>query len=268
MADAAAKRLLDKVALVIGGGSSADGFGWSNGQACALTFARHGAKVVVADIVADAAEKTAQEIRGEGGTAVSLKVDATRSADVAAAVDQTVATYGRLDILHNNVGIEYLGGPVETPEDAWDRVHATNLKSVFLACKYTLPVMERQGGGAIVNISSTSSLRWSGNSFLAYNSSKAALNQVTRIVARQYAPKNIRCNAVAPGFMDTPHVRTMYAGLSPEEFDKVMKQRDAKCPMGHQGTCWDVANAALFLASDEAAYITGNILVVDGGWTI
>jgi NAD(P)-dependent dehydrogenase (short-subunit alcohol dehydrogenase family) len=261
-------RLQDKIALVMGGGASAPEAGFSNGQAVALTYSREGAKVAVVDLHLAAAEATADMIRAEGGEAHALQADVSRHADVARVVNFVKERWGRLDILHNNVGIEYLGGPVDTPEEAWDRVHDVNLKSVFLACKEAIPLMEQHGGGSIINVSSTASLRYSGIPYLAYNSSKAALNHVSRIIARQYAPQQIRCNVVVPGYLDTPHIRTMYAGMTPERFAEVMQERDAKCPMGRQGTCWDVAKAALFLASDDASYVTGTLLMVDGGATI
>jgi NAD(P)-dependent dehydrogenase (short-subunit alcohol dehydrogenase family) len=262
------ERLGGKVAIVMGGGAPSGAAGVSNGEAVARTFARHGARVVVADLQLDAAERTAERIREDGGQASALACDASRDVEVRAVVEHALRTFGRVDIQHNNVGIEQLGGPVETEESDWDRVHAVNLKSVFLACKHVIPVMERQGGGVILNISSTASLRWSGVPYLAYNSSKAALNQVTRIVARQYAPKQIRCNAIVPGYLDTPHTRALFGHLNDQAFAETMENRDAKCPMGRQGTPQDIANAALFLASDEASYITGHLLLVDGGSTI
>ncbi len=261
-------RLANKVALVIGAGSSASEGGLSNGEAVALAFAKQGATVVCADLRAEAAERTATQIRDAGGSATAVVCDVGRSVDIKNTIEHVVQAHGRLDILHNNVGIEQLGGPVETEEEDWDRVHTINLKSVYLACKYAIPVMEHQGGGSIINVSSTASLRWSGTPFIAYNSSKAAVNHVTRIVARQYASKQIRCNAIVPGYMDTPHIRTLYKHLDRDAFDEVMRQRDAKCPMGRQGNSSDVANAAVFLASDESGYITGQLLVIDGGWTI
>jgi NAD(P)-dependent dehydrogenase (short-subunit alcohol dehydrogenase family) len=261
-------RLRGKIALVLGAGSSAGEGGLSNGEAVALYFAREGASVVCADLRLEGAESICRRILENGGIAHAIQCNVTRSDDIRQAVSAAVREYGRLDILHNNVGTEQLGGPVETEEADWDRVHEINLKSVFLAYKHAIPVMEKQGGGSIINVSSTASFRWSGAEFIAYNSSKAAVNHITRIVARQYAGKHIRSNAIVPGYMDTPHIRTLYKHLDRAAFDEVMKQRDAKCPMGRQGTSADVANAAVFLASDEASYITGQLLVVDGGWTI
>jgi NAD(P)-dependent dehydrogenase (short-subunit alcohol dehydrogenase family) len=261
-------RLEDRTAVVMGGGASAPEAGISNGQAVALTYAREGASVVVADLHLAAAQATVDMILTEGGVAHALQADVSRHDDVRRVVAYVADRWGRLDVLHNNVGIEYLGGPVDTPEDAWDRVHDVNLKSVFLACKEAIPLMEKCGGGSIINVSSTASLRYAGVPYLAYNSSKAALNHVSRIIARQYAPQQIRCNVVVPGYLDTPHIRTLYRDLAPERFAEIMRERDAKCPMGRQGSCWDVARASLFLASDDASYVTGTLLMVDGGASI
>jgi len=238
-------RLQDKVAIVTGAGTVAAGMG--NGKATALLFAREGAKIAAVDLNRGAAESTAEEIRREGGEAIALAGDVSRSADVRAIVDATISHFGRIDILHNNVGIEIAGDPVSTTEEDWDRVHDVNLKGPFLLCKYVIPHMEREGGGAIINISSVASLRWSPVPYFPYHTSKAALNHMTRVIARQYAAKNIRCNAILPGLIDTPHVRHYYDDRSPEEVEQVMQMRDHACPMGRQGTPWDIARAALFL---------------------
>jgi NAD(P)-dependent dehydrogenase (short-subunit alcohol dehydrogenase family) len=261
-------RLHGKVALLMGGGSSSPEGGPSNGQAVALTFAREGARLVVVDLHLAAAQATVDQITAAGGTAVALQADVSRADDVNAVVAQAIAQFGRIDILHNNVGIEVRGGVLDTSEADWDRVHDVNLKSVFLACKAVLPGMIAQGGGAIVNVSSTASLRWTTTEYIAYHSSKAALNHVSRVMARQYAPHGVRCNVVVPGMMDTPHIRTLYHDKSPAELAAILAERDARCPMGRQGTCWDVASAALFLASDEAAYVSGVLLTVDGALSI
>lgn len=259
-----AGRLQDKVALVTGAGSS--GPGWGNGKAAAVLFAREGAKVFAVDINAEAAEETRALIEAEGGEATAHAADVSEAAQVAALVGRCRETYGRVDVLHNNVGIVAVGGPVETSEADWDRVHAVNLKSMFLTCKHVLPLMEAQGGGAIVNISSVAGIRWSGIPYIAYSSSKGAVLQFTRAVALQYAAKGIRANTILPGLMNTPMIveplKDAYAG---GDVEKMIELRDAQCPMGHMGDAWDVARAALFLASDEARYITGAHLVVDGG---
>ncbi len=259
-------RLEDKVAIVTGAGTSGPGMG--NGKATALLFARNGATVVAVDLQADAARATAAEIEADGGQAIAISADVSSSEDVRRIVDTTIERCSRIDVLHNNVGIEISGDPVSTSEEDWDRVHAVNLKSVFLMCKHAIPHMERQGGGAIVNVSSVASIRWSPVPYFSYHTSKAALNHLTRVVARQYAAKHIRCNVILLGMMDTPHIRTYYCDRSPEEVEQVMRMRDAYCPMGYMGNAWDAAHAALFLASDEARYITGAELVVDGGLTL
>lgn len=267
-ASAIRSRLLGKIAVVMGGGSSNPDGGFSNGQAVAISFAREGAKVVVVDINLESAQLTVDHIASEGGTSFAMAADVSKSSDVQKVIKTTVEKYGRIDILHNNVGIEYIGTVVDTPEEDWDKVHNINLKSVFLACKYAIPEMERTGGGSIINVSSTASLKFSPVPFIAYNSSKAAVNHASRMIARQYAAKQIRCNVIVPGMMDTPHIRTFYKHLPQEDFKQAMAERDARCPMGRQGTSWDVANAAVFLASDESSYVSGVLLTVDGASSI
>ena len=258
-------RLKDKVAIVTGAGTSGEGMG--NGKAAAILFAREGATIVAVDQNLDTAQKTVDAIEAESGRALAIAADVSRSNDIRAIVDQTIARFGRIDVIHNNVGIEIAGDPVSTTEEDWDRVHAVNLKSVFMMCKYAIPHMEARGG-AIINVSSVASIRWSPVPYFSYHTSKAALNHMTRVIARQYAAKKIRCNVILLGMMDTPHIRTYYRDRPPDEVAKIMRQRDAHCPMGRQGTAWDAAHAALFLASDEAQYITGAELVVDGGLTL
>ncbi|MCK6451029.1 MAG: SDR family oxidoreductase [Alphaproteobacteria bacterium] len=259
-------RLKDKVALVVGAGSI--GPGWGNGKATAVLFAREGARIVAVDINRAAAEETCAIIRGEGGEAEPLEADVSKSDQVRKMVNAARGCFGRIDVLHNNVGIVSLGGPVETEEKDWDRVHDVNLKSFYLTCKHVLPHMERQGGGAIVNISSVASIRWTGVPYLTYYTTKAAINQLTVAVAMQYARKNIRCNAVLPGLMNTPMVHAALPGhYAQGDVDRMIAIRDAQCPTGKMGDAWDVAHASLFLASDEARYVTGHCLVVDGGLT-
>lgn len=257
-------RLRDKVAIVTGAGSS--GPGWGNGKATAVLFAREGAKVVAVDINSAAAEETREIIAQEGGDCIVHVANVARAADVQALVTRSLETYGRVDILHNNVGILEVGGPVETSEESWDRVNAVNLKSIFLTCKYVLPHMERQGGGSIVNISSISGIRWIGVPYIAYHTTKAGIIQFTKAVALQYAAKNIRCNCILPGMINTPLVhKSLAAAYADGDVAKMIEIRDRQCPTGKMGDAWDVAYAALFLASDEAKYITGIELPVDGG---
>jgi NAD(P)-dependent dehydrogenase (short-subunit alcohol dehydrogenase family) len=261
-----AERLKGKIAIVTGAGTSGPGMG--NGKAAALLFAREGATIVAVDLNAEAAAQTVNDIEAENGRAIAIGADVSRADDVQRIVSTTVERFGRIDVLHNNVGIEIAGDPVSTTEEDWDRVHAVNLKSVFLLGKHVIPHMERQGGGSIVNVSSVASIRWSPVPYFSYHTSKAALNHLTRVVARQYAAQKIRCNAILLGMMDTPHIRTFMSDRSQDEVEQIMRMRDSFCPMGHMGNAWDAANAALFLASDEARYITGVLLVVDGGLTL
>jgi NAD(P)-dependent dehydrogenase (short-subunit alcohol dehydrogenase family) len=262
-----ADRLKDKIALVSGAGSV--GEGWGNGKATAVLYAREGAKVFCADINLAAAEATRDIIRSEGGAAEAIQCDVSKSDPVLAMTTACQDAYGRIDILHNNVGILEIGGPVELSEEDWDRVNNVNLKSMFLTCKHVLPVMEAQGKGAIVNISSIAGIRWLGVPYLAYNTTKAAVNHFTRMVAMEYAPKGIRANAILPGLMETPMVEKSLAEFYADgDIEEMFRKRGAIAPMGHGGDAWDVAYAAVYLASDEAKYVTGAELVVDGGLTL
>ena len=259
-----AGRLQDKVAVVIGAGSV--GPGWGNGKATAVLFAREGAKVLCVDIKESAAAETAGIIAAEGGIAEVHCADVTKAAEVEALTQRALELWGRIDVLDNNVGILAVGGPVEQSEADWDRVMAANVKAMFLTCKHVLPVMERQGAGVLVNIASVAGIRWLGVPYISYHASKGAVIQFTRAVALQYADKGIRANAILPGFVDTPMyvdpLKDAYAG---GDIGKMKEIRAAQCPMGRMGDAWDVAHAALFLASDEAGYITGTELIVDGG---
>ena len=259
-------RLNRKVAFVSGAGSI--GPGWGNGKAIAVLFAREGAKVFAVDRNLPAVEETRSLIRAEGGECHPYRADVTDSEQVQAAVAECVRVYGRIDILVNNVGIVEVGGPVDLTEESWDHVISVNLKSVFLTCKHTLPHMLGQGGGVIVNISSIAALRFLGYPSASYNASKGAINQLTQNLAVQYADKGIRANCVLPGMLNTPMiVEPLKKFYSDGDIEKMIKIRDAQVPMKRMGTAWDTAYAALFLASEEAGYITGAQLVVDGGVT-
>ena len=260
------ERLKDKVAIVTGAGSI--GPGWGNGKATAVLFAREGAKVFAVDINPAAAEETKAIINAEGGRCTISATDVSKASDVKAMVEICLETYGRIDILHNNVGIVEVGGCVEASEESWNHVNDVNLKSVFLTCKFVLPHMETQGGGTIVNISSIASIRWLGVPYVSYSATKGGINQITKSIAIQYAKKNIRANAILPGFMNTPMVAEGLADAYADgDVEKMIEIRDNLCPTGKMGDAWDVAYAALFLASDESKYITGTELVVDGGLT-
>lgn len=260
------QRLQNKIAIITGAGSI--GPGWGNGKATAVLFAREGAKVLAVDLNEEAAEETKNIIVDEGGNCTTFRADVSQSAEVEALVNNCIDTYGRIDILHNNVGIIEVGGCVEASEQSWDHVNDVNLKSVFLTCKHVLPHMDRQGGGAIVNISSIVAIRWLGVPYVSYSATKAAITQLTQSIAMQYAKKNIRANSILPGLMNTPMVTHSLADAYADgDVDEMLAIRDSQCPTGKMGDAWDVAYAALFLASDEARYITGTQLVVDGGLT-
>jgi len=262
-------RLQGKTAIVVGAGSI--GPGWGNGKATAVTFAREGAQVFCVDRNAKAAEETANIITGEGGKAVAFAADAVRSSDIEAMVAACLKAFGRIDVLDNNVGIAEVGSVVEVAEADWDRVFAINLKSAYLAMKHVIPVMVQQGGGSIINISSIASIRHLGVSYVTYATTKAAMNQMTRTTAVEFAPQRVRVNAILPGLMKTPmveHSAGLAASYAKGDIEAMWRRRDAQVPMGHMGEAWDVANAALFLASDESRYVTGIELVVDGGITL
>jgi NAD(P)-dependent dehydrogenase (short-subunit alcohol dehydrogenase family) len=262
-------RLKGKTAIVVGAGSI--GPGWGNGKATAVTFAREGAQVFCVDRNGAAAEETASIIARDGGKASAFAADAARESDIEAMVAACLKAFGRIDVLDNNVGIAEVGSVVDVPEAEWDRVFAVNLKSAYLAMKHVIPVMEKQGGGSIINISSIASIRHLGISYVTYATTKAAMNQMTRTTAVEFAPKKIRVNAILPGLMKTPmveHSAGLAASYAKGDVEAMWRARDAQVPMGHMGEAWDVANAALFLASDESRYVTGIELVVDGGITL
>ena len=252
--------------MIAGAGSI--GPGWGNGKATAVAFAREGAKVFCVDIKPNAAEETVSIIEREGGEACAFPADVTKAADVVAMVEACRAAYGRIDILDNVVGIAVVGGVVELPEAEWDRVIAVNLKSAFLTMKHVIPVMEAQGGGSIINISSIAAIRYTGVPYSSYYATKAAMSHLTRTTAVQYAPKRVRVNAILPGLMETPMVLNQLADPYGSSEEKVWKTRAKQVPMGIGGSAWDVAWASVFLASDESRYVTGIELVVDGGITL
>ena len=261
-----AGRLQDKVAIITGAGCV--GPGWGNGRAAAVRFAEEGAKVFAVDKSPDTMAETLSLIADAGGTVETAEADVTHSGSVAAMAQACRDTFGRIDILVNNVGGSRAGGPVELSEDDWDAQVAYNLKSVFLTCKHVLPVMESQGGGAIVNTASTSGLRWTGAAQCAYAATKAGVIQFSRVVAVQYAKKGIRVNTVVPGQMHTPLVEVRLAGQrAGGDVEALIAQRIGRIPAGFMGDGRDTANAVLFLASDEARFVTGTEIVVDGGMT-
>ncbi|HLT99417.1 MAG TPA: SDR family NAD(P)-dependent oxidoreductase [Burkholderiaceae bacterium] len=258
-------RLDNKVALVTGFGSV--GEGWGNGQAIATLLARQGARIFGTDLNETAAQNTVRIIREEGGTVEAMVCNGTKSGDVKAMVEACMQKYGRIDILVNNVGRSEPGDPASMSEETWDDQMDVNVKSAYLACKHVLPIMEEQGGGAVVNISSIAGLRYVGKPQVAYAAGKAALMQLTRTTAVIYAPKGIRLNCVVPGLVFTPLVRRLADKYVQGDYEGFVAHRHQQVPMGHMGDAWDVAHAVLFLASDEAKYITAQEIVVDGGIT-
>ena len=258
--------LAGKVAVVTGAGSV--GPGWGNGKATAVLLARQGAAVFAIDLQPDAVAETRGVIEGEGGTCVSHRCDMLDSEEVEAAMAVCRDRFGRLDLLVNNVGGSHPGGPVDMPEEVWDRQVDFNLKTAFLGCKHALPVIEAGGkGGAVVNVSSIAGLRMgAARVHSAYSASKAGIIGFSKSVAMAYAGRGIRCNTVVPGLMHTPLVEhRLVRQLGANDAEALIAKRHASVPMGRMGSGWDVAHAVLFLLSDEAKYITGTEIVVDGG---
>jgi NAD(P)-dependent dehydrogenase (short-subunit alcohol dehydrogenase family) len=258
-------RIQGKAIIVTGAGSVGPGMG--NGKAASILYAREGGRVLLADRDLAAAEETRRLITEEGGQAIALACDVTSSRECELMARACVEAFGRIDVLHNNVGIAIPGGAVQLSEADWDRTMQVNVKSMFLTCKHVLPVMERQGRGVIVNVASHNAIRSLPTIAIAYAASKAAVIALTREVAMEYAAKGIRANAILPGLMDTPMVKAQLTEAYGGDVEEMGRRRDALCPTGKQGDAWDTAYAALFLASEEAKYITGTTLMVDGGIT-
>ncbi len=260
-------RLKGKAVVVVGAGQT-PGETIGNGRATAILFAREGARVLCVDRRLASAEETVAMIAAEGGEAVAFEADITREADCVALIAEAVARFGRLDILHNNVGIGAGDSSIQRLErDNWERILSTNLTGMWLTIKHALPVMKARGGGAIVNISSVAAIAPA--NIIAYEVSKAGVNKLTTSTAALNARHNIRCNAIMPGLMDTPMAVQGYSASRGESVETIRAARNARVPLGGKmGEAWDTAYAALFLASDEAKFITGQILAVDGGASV
>ena len=260
-------RLKDKIAVVIGAGQS-PGEGMGNGRAAVLRFAQEGAKVLAVDNRLASAEETAAMVpQGGAGECVPFEADVTREATLAATMAEARRRWGRIDVLHYNVGLSLAGGDapiLDITEEAFDRVSAINLRGCVMAVKHVLPIMRAQRSGVIITISSLAA--WEDYPYVAYKATKAAMIEFTRQVAIQNASYGIRANCILPGLMDTPMAVDTRARHSGKPRAEIAAARDAKVPLRKRmGTAWDVANAALFLASDEANFITGAALPVDGG---
>jgi NAD(P)-dependent dehydrogenase (short-subunit alcohol dehydrogenase family) len=269
-------RLKDKVAVVIGAGQS-PGEGMGNGRATVLRFAQEGAKVLAVDNRLASAEETAAMVRQErgaqargAGECAAYEADVTKEATLAATMAEACRRFGRIDVLHYNVGMSIAGGdapPEEITEEAFDRIVAVNLRGAVMACKHVLPIMRAQGSGVIITISSLAA--WEQYPYVTYKATKSALIAYTQQIAIQNAAHGIRANVILPGLMDTPMAVEARVKASGKSRAEVAAMRDAKVPLRKRmGTAWDVANAALFLASDEANFITGAALPVDGGMSV
>lgn len=252
---------------VVAGAGQTPGDTIGNGRATAILFAREGARVLLVDRRLDSAAETQQMIASEGGTAVVFEADVTREADCRAIAARCTREFGRIDVLHNNVGVGAGDSGVTHLElEAWQRIIDVNLTAMFLTCKHVLPVMREQRSGAIVNISSVASVASTG--MAAYKVSKAGVNALTQQIAMGNARYGIRCNAILPGLMNTPMAIESIAAARGISKEQLIRERDAAVPLGGMGSAWDVAKAALFLASDDASFITGVLLPVDGGQSV
>ena len=258
-------KLDGKVALVTGCGTR--GEGWGNGKAIAVLLARQGATIFGADLDLEAAQVTQKIIENEGGKVFVTTANVTHAGDVQKMVSTCLEKFGRIDILINNVGQSEPGGPVEMSEETWDGQMDLNVKTAFLTMKSVLPIMEKQGSGSVVSISSVAGLRYVGKPQVAYAAGKAALMQLTKTTAVIYANKGIRLNCVVPGLVFTPLVKRLADKYAGGQFEAFVEHRHKQVPAGHMGDAWDIAHAALFLASDESRYITAQSIVVDGGLT-
>lgn len=254
-----------RTCLVIGGGSLAPG--WAIGKAISVAYARAGANVVVADIDHDAARATVDAIEAEGGAALAASVDVTSSDSMGQVVAAAVERFGGLHVVHNNVGIGKSGDSSLTSPDDWRRISDANLLSLHVAAQAAIPEMKRGGGGVFLTTSSVASLRHVGVAHLAYGVTKAAANHFCRMLAVEYAPFRIRANSLVVGLVDTPRIRKTMMGAYGTDEQKMLDKRNAQVPLGFMGDAWDVANAAVFLASERARFISGAELVIDGAFT-
>jgi NAD(P)-dependent dehydrogenase (short-subunit alcohol dehydrogenase family) len=262
-------RLEGKTAIIVGAGQS-PGEGMGNGRATSLRFAQEGAKIMAVDRALNSAEETASMVKKHGGECFAFEADVTKETTLAAAMAAAHKRWGRIDILHYNVGVSITGGDaplLDITEEAFDRISAINLRGAIMACKHVIPIMRQQRSGVIIMISSLAALEK--YPYVTYKATKAAMIAFTKQVAIQNAEYGIRANVILPGLMNTPMAIEPRVRVSGKSHAQVVAERDARVPLLHKmGTAWDVANAALFLASDEANFITGVALPVDGGGSI
>lgn len=261
------ERLKGRVALILGAGTSAPGI--SIGKASSIAMACAGASVAALDFNLAAAQEVEQDIKSFGAQAIAYQADVASFDAMQVAIDRVIRDFGRIDILQINAGIGRVGGPVETSLEDWDRIQKVNVESILIAAKLVAPIMVKQGSGSIIGVSSVAGMRYLGYPHLAYSVTKAAVTHFIKMLAQQYASDGIRANTIIPGLIDTPRIQKNVAKVfdANADMDNTRRARDRQVPMGRMGTPWEVASVATFLASDDASYITGTEIVVDGGLT-
>ena len=261
------RKLQGRVALILGAGTSAPGV--SIGKACSIAMARAGAQVAALDLKIEAAKETVSDIRAEGGEAIAYAADVANTDQMQSAIDAVMKDWGRIDILQINAGIGKVGGPEDTSVEDWERIQKVNVDSILIASKLVCPIMVKQGGGSIIGVSSVAGMRYLGYPHLAYSVTKAAVIHFLKMLAQQYAGQGIRANTIVPGLIDTPRIQKNVSKVfdTAGDMEKTRAARDRQVPMGRMGTPWEIASVATFLASDDASYVTGTEIVVDGGLT-
>lgn len=261
------ERLKGRVALILGAGTSAPGV--SIGKASSIAMACAGASVAALDFNLAAAQEVAQEIESLGAKAIAYEADVASFEAMQTAIERVMQDFGRIDIMQINAGIGRVGGPAETSLEDWDRIQKVNVESILIAAKLVAPIMVKQGSGSIIGVSSVAGMRYLGYPHLAYSVTKAAVTHFIKMLAQQYAGDGIRANTIVPGLIDTPRIQKNVAKVfdANADMDNTRRARDRQVPMGRMGTPWEVASVATFLASDDASYITGTEIVVDGGLT-
>jgi NAD(P)-dependent dehydrogenase (short-subunit alcohol dehydrogenase family) len=261
------ERLKGRVALILGAGTSAPGV--SIGKASSIAMACAGASVAALDFNLAAAQEVEQEIKSLGAQAIAYQADVANFEAMQVAIDRVMHDFGRIDIMQINAGIGRVGGPAETSLEDWDRIQKVNVESILIAAKLVAPIMVKQGSGSIIGVSSVAGMRYLGYPHLAYSVTKAAVTHFIKMLAQQYAGDGIRANTIVPGLIDTPRIQKNVAKVfdANADMDNTRRARDQQVPMGRMGTPWEVASVATFLASDDASYITGTEIVVDGGLT-